>query len=208
MYNKEFVHETLRIGDLNPLTFRVRPTTFFQTNSYACEKLYSKVVDLCKEFVSDDEHLTILDICCGTGTIGLAVGSSLPKSKVLGIDIVESAIQDAYENSVENKITSTEYLVGDVRQYIDRLTNDIDGKCIAIVDPPRAGLHKNVRDHIIFCENIDRLIYIACNPKTLEECMPSLCSVFKPVSSYIVDLFPQTSQMEMIVCFDRIQKKE
>jgi len=204
-YGKPFLHETLHLGGKKPVSFRVQPTAFFQTNSYACEILYRRVVELCKEMVSEEERVCVLDICCGTGTIGLCVASQLPNAIVHGVDIVESSIQDAKYNAQLNNISSANYIQGDVRKKLRELTMKIEKstKCVAIVDPPRPGVHSSVLKALATCDNIDRIIYIACNPETIVDTIPKLSPRYKPVKSFSVDMFPQTAQQEMVVCLDK-----
>lgn len=190
------------------MLFRVQPTAFFQTNTKVTEILMEKIFQICKNTCSkEDEEITVLDICCGTGIIGICVAAGLPNANVIGIDIASSSIQDANCNAKLNNISTVNFIEGDVKTHINKITSSIpsDRKCIAIVDPPRSGLHKKVLNALANCDRIDRLIYVACKPETLVTCLPLLAKSYKPSFSFVVDMFPHTSQIELVMCLDKIK---
>merc|ERR1712110_959658 len=156
-----------------------------------------------------NEPLTVLDVCCGTGTIGLSVAHALPHAQVYGVDIVEASVQDAQHNAKLKRINTASFIAGDARVAIHQLISKAgNGKNVAILDPPRAGVHKKVIKALLACDEIDRIIYVACNPSSLLTCIPDLCKKFQVTGCSIVDMFPQTAQMEMILCLDRCSKRE
>lgn len=134
-------HITEKILDLK---FRISPTAFFQGNTLATEKLYQAVIDLAKP----TEKSIVFDICCGTGTIGLCFAKHC--KRILGVEIIPEAIEDAKHNAKENGIENCSFLAGNADHLINilvkeaRLFNESDENMenIAIVDPPRAGLRE------------------------------------------------------------------
>jgi tRNA/tmRNA/rRNA uracil-C5-methylase (TrmA/RlmC/RlmD family) len=122
VYGKPYIHETLNIPGIRPLTFRVQPTAFFQTNSPGCEILYGKIIDLCRQVAPPSDPFTVLDICCGTGTIGISAAAAFPSAKVFGVDIVEAAIQDAHHNQKLNQVDHAVFFADDARVAIRQLT--------------------------------------------------------------------------------------
>lgn len=209
-YGKKFVTEYLNVP--NKMVFEIQPGSFFQTNTQATELLYKLITSLCMEV---NDLSIIYDLCCGTGTIGLSVASSLlnKQSKpvsVIGIELIKEAIEDANRNAKLNKIENTKYFAADVRNFfevagISRHAH-LSDTAVAILDPPRAGVCKHLLQ-TLRDSNIKRIIYISCEPKILIEASFWLCGTsYKPTSAYFVDMFPHTDKMESIVVYDRIEK--
>jgi tRNA (uracil-5-)-methyltransferase len=125
--------------NLLDLKFRISPLAFFQANTKAAEKLYSKIGDIC----DIDENTIVLDICCGTGTIGLTLAKRC--RLIVGVEIIAEAIEDAKRNSDLNGIKNVEYHCGKAEDVLpDILKRFYNDKVVAIVDPPRAGLRKKL----------------------------------------------------------------
>lgn len=185
-------------------TFRISAKSFFQVNTEACEVLYSKVKDLV-----DGEVL--LDVCCGTGTIGICCAEKV--KKVIGLELVEEAVVDARYNAEANHV-SAEYIVGRAENGIKAVAQQVEGQLIVgIVDPPRAGLHKTILTTLRTTKGLDRLIYVSCNPESMCNDLLQLClpvthkrrgPAFVPQSVQLVDLFPHTPHVESIVHLERI----
>ena len=155
--------------------------------------LYGKV----KENIKNNEG-TILDLYCGTGTIGqiLSHGS---KNKVIGIEIVKDAVIMARENSKFNNL-DCEFIEGDVTEAVKNIKDKIS---FIVVDPPRAGImEKGVRNICKF--NVENIIYVSCNPKTLVEDLKvfSNCG-YKVETIECVDMFPNTYHVETVVLLSR-----
>lgn len=142
------------------LKFRISPLAFFQANTKAAEILYSKIGEIC----DIDESTIILDICCGTGTIGLTLASKC--KLVVGVEIIPEAIEDAKVNSELNNIKNVEWHCGKAEDILPNLLKrHVNDKVVAIVDPPRAGLHIKVIQALRHLRNLESLIYVSCNPE-------------------------------------------
>lgn len=206
--------------------FRISPTSFFQVNTPAASLLYDLVRQWCGEL---DENTTLFDVCCGTGTIGLCIAkNSKALKEIVGLEIVEDAVLDAKANAALNGITNARFIVGKaedtinsvVREYpeIKKLAVQSDSSSgprhsfVAVLDPPRGGVHPKVLRSIRECEAITRVIYISCNPTSLIADASVLTrlaskstpgSAFVPIKAQPVDLFPHTPHTELVMMFQR-----
>jgi len=201
LFGPTHIHENL-MG----LKFRVSANAFFQVNTKSAEILYSKVADFCTK----SHEITLLDICCGTGTIGLSLAKHV--NKVIGIEMCEEAVVDARENAQLNGIKNAEFIVGKAEDVLKDILKRPFVNLVAIVDPPRAGLHMKTVKAIRACATISSLIYISCDKNGLLSNASSLCRPsskklkgvpFKPKKALGVDLFPHTDGVERIVLFER-----
>uniref|UniRef100_A0A8C1QPF3 tRNA (uracil(54)-C(5))-methyltransferase n=1 Tax=Cyprinus carpio TaxID=7962 RepID=A0A8C1QPF3_CYPCA len=200
---EEWIHEEL-LG----LKFRISPHSFFQTNTPAAEVLYSAV----GEWAQLDQDSTVLDVCCGTGTIGISLAKRV--KKVIGIELCQEAVEDAKANAEANGLTNVEFHCGKAEDVFPTVLNAVVSPNVtAIVDPPRAGLHSKVILAIRRAEHLKRLIYVACNAKAAMNNFTDLCRAvsnrvrgapFRPVRAMAVDLFPQTMHCETILLFERV----
>ncbi|KAJ0067697.1 hypothetical protein NL108_009839, partial [Boleophthalmus pectinirostris] len=146
--------------ELLGLKFRISPHSFFQVNTGAAEVLYSAV----GEWAQLDENSTVLDVCCGTGTIGISLAKRV--KKVIGIELCQEAVEDAKVNAKLNELSNIEFHCGKAEDVFPNiLSGTVASNLIAIVDPPRAGLHSKVILAIRRAENLKRLVYVACNAK-------------------------------------------
>lgn len=260
------------------LKFTLSANAFFQVNTCAAEALYH----LAGEWASPSGRSLLLDVCCGTGTIGLTLASRV--KKVVGVDIVEAAILDAAANASLNGVTNCEWVAGDARVVLPDILKryqalikpppatatetetpgtlaasvadrdpeesggeeeeaslaavsaaraaeavtaaaadaaaDASGKVyeyddvVAIVDPPRAGLHKNVLHSLRAETRLQRLVYVSCNPESMALDCSLLCTPqgplgdsggapFRPVKAMAVDLFPHTPHCEAVLLLER-----
>uniref|UniRef100_A0A8C2GY97 tRNA (uracil(54)-C(5))-methyltransferase n=1 Tax=Cyprinus carpio TaxID=7962 RepID=A0A8C2GY97_CYPCA len=199
---EEWIHEEL-LG----LKFRISPHSFFQTNTPAAEVLYSAV----GEWAQLDQDSTVLDVCCGTGTIGISLAKRV--KKVIGIELCQEAVEDAKANAEANGLTNVQFHCGKAEDVFPTVLNAVVSPNVtAIVDPPRAGLHSKVILAIRRAEHLKRLIYVACNAKAAMNNFTDLCRAvsnrvrgapFRPVRAMAVDLFPQTMHCETILLFER-----
>lgn len=200
---EEWIHEEL-LG----LKFRISPHSFFQTNTPAAEVLYSAV----GEWAQLDQDSTVLDVCCGTGTIGISLAKRV--KKVIGIELCQEAVEDAKANAEANGLTNVEFHCGKAEDVFSTVLNAVVSPNVtAIVDPPRAGLHSKVILAIRRAEHLKRLLYVACNAKAAMNNFIDLCRAvsnrvrgapFRPVRAMAVDLFPQTMHCETILLFERV----
>ncbi|KAI7813700.1 tRNA (uracil-5-)-methyltransferase homolog A [Triplophysa rosa] len=199
----EWIHEEL-LG----LKFRISPHSFFQTNTPAAEVLYSAV----GEWAQLDQDSTVLDVCCGTGTIGISLAKRV--RKVIGIELCPEAVEDAKANAEANGLTNLEFHCGKAEDVFPTILNAVVSPSVtAIVDPPRAGLHSKVILAIRKAEHLKRLVYVACNAKAAMNNFIDLCrapsnrvrgAAFRPMRAMAVDLFPQTMHCETILLFERV----
>ncbi|CAI2179536.1 10464_t:CDS:1 [Funneliformis geosporum] len=215
LYGTPFVYE-----EMMNCKFRISPAAFFQTNTLAAELLYQKCGDIIKElYESKDlsESPTLIDMCCGTGTIGIVLSKNLGSTikGVVGIELCEEAIEDAKINASLNGINNAKYILGPVEKNLSALNEfnyGTSGTAIAIVDPPRAGIHKNVINALRTCQAIEHLIYISCDHNAVVQNFMNICRPtsnafpgipFKPVKAVGVDLFPHAKHVELIIEFHR-----
>nr|XP_056715447.1 tRNA (uracil-5-)-methyltransferase homolog A [Euleptes europaea] len=195
--------------ELLGLKFRISPHAFFQVNTAAAEVLYSTIEDWAQ--VSQDT--TVLDICCGTGSIGISLAKKV--KKVIGIELCQEAVEDARANALLNELNNVEFHRGKAEELVPYLVNSLVLQdSVTIVDPPRAGLHSKVILAIRKAEHLKKLIYVSCNPRAAMNNFVDLCrapsnrvkgSPFRPVRATAVDLFPQTMHCELLLYFERIE---
>ncbi|MFL0194858.1 23S rRNA (uracil(1939)-C(5))-methyltransferase RlmD [Clostridium sp. WILCCON 0269] len=185
LYGNDYIMEEI-LG----LKFKISPKTFFQTNSKGAEKLYCIV----KEFLGDCSSKTIFDLYCGTGTIGQIVASNA--KKVIGVELVEEAVESANENARLNKIENCKFIAGDVAKVIETLEDKPD---LIILDPPRPGIHPKALKQIIDF-NVSEIIYVSCNPKTLVQDLKVLIDAGYEIDKVkFMDMFPHTPHVECVV---------
>ncbi|MFA5158430.1 MAG: 23S rRNA (uracil(1939)-C(5))-methyltransferase RlmD [Patescibacteria group bacterium] len=169
-------------------TFQISPESFFQTNSEGVKTLYDKI----KEFANIEIGDEIIDLYCGTGSIGIYL-STLAK-KVIGIEVVPAAIRDANDNARINKIKNIEFICSNINSLAIQQYNN----CIIIVDPPRAGLSKELIQKLSDVK-WKRLIYVSCNPATFARDLRLfmekgiIATKIQPI-----DMFPQTHHTELV----------
>ena len=192
LYGQDYFYEEL-LG----LKFKITPFSFFQTNSLGAEVLY----ETAREYIGDINEKVIFDLYSGTGTISQILA---PVAKeVIGVEIVEEAVEAANENAKLNGLTHCEFIAGDVAKTVNSLKERPD---IIIVDPPRPGIHKDaVRDISKF--NAEEIIYISCNPKTLVVDLQGFESYGYEVKKVrCMDMFPNTPHCETVVLLQRKDK--
>ncbi len=187
------------IEKMEGLSFRIGPKSFFQTNTPQAIKLYS----VARDFAALSGKETVYDLYTGTGTIAQFVSSKA--AKVIGIEYVPEAIEDAKINAAMNGITNCSFFAGDMK---DILTGDFiaeHGKPdVIILDPPRAGIHPDVAEVILDAE-AERLVYVSCNPASQARDMAILSSKYEITAVQPVDMFPHTHHVET-VCALRLRK--
>ncbi|XP_055691986.1 tRNA (uracil-5-)-methyltransferase homolog A [Lutzomyia longipalpis] len=211
----ELLHGKPHITDeIHGLKFRISPESFFQINTPAAEVLYSSIIEL--GAVTKDT--TVLDICCGAGTIGICFAKYC--KRVLGVEIIEEAVKDAKFNAETNNIDNVEFFAGNADDFIFSLMNRpgvSDGDVLAVVDPPRAGIHVKSLTQLRNARKLNRLIYVSCKPKfvtrnwldLMRPCSKTMKGApFKLKKALAVDMFPHTPHMELILLFERTTIEE
>ncbi len=185
---REYVEEVME-----DLKFRIGPKSFYQTNSVQAYELYK----VAREFAGLTGDELVYDLYTGTGTIANFVARRA--SKVIGIEYVADAIEDAKINSEVNGINNTEFYAGDMK---DVLTTDFIASHghpdVMIVDPPRAGMHQDVVD-VILNASPSRIVYVSCNPATQARDIALLDAKYKVTAVQPVDMFPHTQHVENVV---------
>ena len=185
LYGKNHIQEEL-LG----LKFKISPFSFFQTNTKGAEGLYSIV----KEYMGESDNKIVFDLYCGTGTIGQIVAQKA--KKVVGIELIEEAVEAAKENAKLNGLNNCEFLAGDVAEIIKTIKDEPD---IIILDPPRSGVHPKALEYVIKF-NAKEIIYVSCNPKTLVNDLKVLSNEgYKIVKTRVKDMFPNTPHAETVV---------
>lgn len=183
------------------LRFKIGPKSFYQTNSAQAYRLYSVVRDFVREGVPACEKPVVYDLYTGTGTIALFL-SALAR-KVVGIEYVPEAIEDAKVNARENGIDNAEFFAGDMKDVLNAEFIAAHGQPdIVVLDPPRAGIHPDVAQVLLACAP-QRMVYVSCNPATQARDL----SVFAPQYDILhvqpVDMFPHTTHVENVVSLVR-----
>ena len=175
------------------LTFRVGPKSFYQTNSKQAYELY-KVARRMAALGGDE---LVYDLYTGTGTIANFVARNA--KRVIGIEYVEDAVADAKLNSQLNSIANTRFFAGDMKDVLsDEFVAQNGRPDVIIVDPPRAGMHKDVVD-VILRASPDRIVYVSCNPATQARDIAMLDAKYRVVEVQPVDMFPHTHHVENVV---------
>ena len=181
---------------MNELKFKIGPKSFYQTNSEQALNLYQHVKDYAK-ITSED---VVYDLYTGTGTIANFVAKGA--KKVVGLEYVPEAIEDAKINSELNKIENTEFYAGDIKDLLTSDFVDEKGKPdIIILDPPRAGLHTNVVKALLHA-SAKRIVYVSCNPATQARDIDLLKEKYKVTLVQPVDMFPHTHHVENIAVLE------
>ena len=183
--------------EMEGLRFKVGPKSFYQTNSEQAYNLYK----VAREFAGLTGNELVYDLYTGTGTIANFVARKA--RKVVGIEYVPEAIEDAKVNSDLNGIDNTLFYAGDMK---DILTNDFIAEHgrpdVIITDPPRAGMHNDVIDVILAAEP-KRIVYVSCNPATQARDLQLLDGKYKVTAVQPVDMFPHTHHVENVVQLER-----
>lgn len=189
------------VEKLSGLSFRIQMESFFQTNPRAAERLYAKAIDYLSE--ETEGKGLILDLFCGTGTIGQLVGSKLTEAEIIGVDIVAKAIEDAKRSAVENGVSNVRFEAADVGKFLLHHP-EYKGKIDAIIlDPPRGGIAPKALKRTIELE-ADTLVYISCNPATLARDTEVLQQQNYDLKKFaLVDQFPHTGHVEAVALFKK-----
>lgn len=185
------------VEEMEGLKFRVGPKSFYQTNSAQALRLYSVARELAD--LKGDE--LVYDLYTGTGTIANFVARRA--RRVIGIEYVPEAIEDAKVNSEVNGITNTLFYAGDMKDVLnDEFIGSHGRPDVMIVDPPRAGMHQDVVDVILRAEP-ERIVYVSCNPATQARDLQLLDAKYEITAVRPVDMFPHTAHIENVVALRR-----
>ncbi len=184
---KDYIEE-----EMEGLRFRIGPKSFYQTNSSQAYELYK----LTRSLADIQKTDIVYDLYTGTGTIALFVAKFA--KKVIGVEYVPEAIEDAKLNAEVNKVENVDFYAGDMKDVLNKEFVDENGQPdVIILDPPRAGMHPSVIDTLLKIE-AKRIIYVSCNPATQARDLESLDVRYKVTAVQAVDMFPQTHHVENI----------
>lgn len=197
LYGQDYIEEEL-LG----LKFKISPFSFFQTNTGGCEVLYQKARDyIMQGSVQLDGDKTVFDLYSGTGTIAQMMAAV--SKRVVGIEIVEEAVEAAKENAKANGLTNCEFIAGDVLQAIDLVEETPD---LIILDPPRDGIHPKALEKILAFQ-VDEMVYISCKPTSLARDLETIIRRGYQVEKVCcVDQFPRTGHVETVCLLSRKDK--
>ena len=183
--------------EMEGLRFKVGPKSFYQTNSEQAYNLYK----VARDFAGLTGEELVYDLYTGTGTIANFV--SRQAKKVIGIEYVPEAIEDAKVNSAINGIDNTLFYAGDMKDMLTQdFINEHGRPDVIITDPPRAGMHNDVIDVILFAEP-KRIVYVSCNPATQARDLSLLDAKYKVIKVQPVDMFPHTHHVENVVLLEK-----
>jgi 23S rRNA (uracil-5-)-methyltransferase RumA len=194
--------DAIIIEDLLGLKFEISMESFFQTNPKSAEKLYNKALD----YVFEEEIPTgkvVMDLFCGTGTIGQIVSTRKNNIQIVGVDIVPEAIEDAKRNALRNNIQGIEFFAADVGKFLKEHPEFIGSISTLILDPPRAGIAPKTLLKAIDL-GAENIVYISCNPSTQARDAETLAKAgYELQKITLVDQFPHTGHIESIVKFKK-----
>ncbi len=183
--------------EMEGLRFKVGPKSFYQTNSAQAYNLYK----VAREFAALTGDEVVYDLYTGTGTIANFVAAKA--KKVVGIEYVEDAIIDARVNAELNGFNNLTFFAGDMKDILTKEFIDIHGRPdVIITDPPRAGMHNDVIDTILFAAP-RRIVYVSCNPATQARDLALLDAAYKVTAVQPVDMFPHTHHVENVVLLEK-----
>ena len=183
--------------EMEGLRFKIGPKSFYQTNSLQAERLYG----VARDFAALTGGEVVYDLYTGTGTIAQFV--SRKASKVLGIEYVPEAIEDARHNAKANGITNCEFFAGDMKDVLNEAFIARHGRPdVIILDPPRAGIHPDVA-RVILEAAPRRMVYVSCNPASQARDLSILCRDYRITAVQPVDMFPHTMHVENVVALER-----
>ena len=194
LYGQDFFYETI-LG----LRFKITPFSFFQTNSKGAEVLYSAA----RDYIGETKDMTVFDLYSGTGTIAQILAPAA--KEVVGVEIVEEAVEAARENAAANGLDNCRFLAGDVLKVLDEIPEKPD---LIVLDPPRDGVHPKALPRII-AYGVDRMLYISCKPTSLARDLGVLIpSGYRVEKVRLVDMFPQTVHVETVCLLSKLHSDQ
>ncbi len=195
-YNgRDFIYEEMNtdFGGINKVRFRIGPKSFYQTNSHQATRLY----EVARDFAGFKGDELVYDLYTGAGTIANFIAGKV--KQVIGIEYVESAIEDAKVNSEINNITNTKFFAGDMREVLDASFTAQNGRPdVIITDPPRAGMHPDVVQRLMEME-AEKIVYVSCNVATQARDLLVLKEKYEVTKIQPVDMFPHTQHVENVL---------
>ncbi len=192
LYGKPEIEESL-CGK----SFLLSPASFFQVHRVQAEKLYYRTI----EYLDPDPDDTLLDLYCGVGSIGICAADHV--KKLVGIEIVPEAIENAKKNALLNEVSNALFYAGKVEKILSSSLKNMKAD-VVILDPPRKGAEKEVL-HALGTMEAKKIVYVSCNPTTLARDLKILSSYgYQLVKIGVTDMFPMTSNIENVVLLRKV----
>ena len=190
LYGQDYFYEEL-LG----MEFKITPFSFFQPNSRGAEVLYNTV----REYIGDINNMTVYDLFSGTGTIGQVLA---PVAKeVIGVEIIEEAVEAAKENAQHNGLSNCRFIAGDVFKVLDEIEENPD---VIVLDPPRDGIHPKALPKILDY-GVDKIVYISCKITSLARDLEMIQGRgYKVVKAVAVDQFCETVHVETVCLLQKV----
>ena len=195
---------------MESLRFKIGPKSFYQTNSAQAYRLYSIVrsfaldkdgLSASDKYVAVTENPVVYDLYTGTGTIALFLSGMA--SKVVGIEYVAEAIEDAKANAQLNSIGNCVFYAGDMKDVLNASFIESNGQpSVVVLDPPRAGIHPSVANVLLEAAPA-RIVYVSCNPASQARDLALFADAYDILAVQPVDMFPQTQHVENVVFLAR-----
>ncbi len=180
------------VDKISEFTFKIHPNAFFQTNTAQAEKLY----EIARTYAELDDGDIVYDLYCGVGTLSLFM--SKPAKQVLGIELVDVAVENARFNATENKVENASFIKGDMKDvFTQEVVDKYGAPNVLITDPPRAGMHPAVVERLVELK-VPRIVYVSCNSSTMARDLKELNKVYEIEKVQPVDMFPQTYHIEAV----------
>jgi len=176
------------VDNIGPYAFRISANAFFQTNSLGARRLYEQVV----HFADPQGGERVLDLYSGTGTIPIFLAGRV--GRITGFELSAGAVRDARANCERNGITNCRFMAGDIRDTLPQVSEAAD---LMVIDPPRAGMHKEVVQQVLAASPA-RIIYVSCNPATLARDLSLMSVGYEVLEVQPVDMFPHTFHIEAV----------
>lgn len=194
--------ESVVVEKMLGLSFEISMESFFQTNPKSAERLYTKAIDYVCDHARDGG--VIMDLFCGTGTIGQLVAQRVNAGEIIGVDIVEEAIEDAKRNAKRNKLEHLHFYAADVGKFLSLHPEYLNRIDTIVLDPPRAGIAPKTLQKVMAL-GASHLVYISCNPSTQARDTETLeQGGYKLTKLSLVDQFPHTSHIEAIAVYEKV----
>lgn len=187
-YETPLAGERVLLDRIGAFEFELSANSFFQTNTLGAKRLYDTVVAYAG--LTGTEH--VVDLYCGAGTIAIYLAGMA--GSVTGLEMAQSAVDDARRNCRRNGITNCEFISGDVRRTLPQLTRTPD---VMIIDPPRAGMHPDVVDQVLAMRP-QTIVYVSCNPATMARDIGLIKAHYQIMEVQPVDMFPHTYHIEAV----------
>lgn len=191
LYGQDYFYEEL-LG----MEFKITPFSFFQPNSGGAEVLYNTV----REYIGDIDNLTVYDLFSGTGTIGQMLAPVA--KKVIGVEIIEEAVDAAKENAAHNGLSNCKFIAGDVFKVLDEIEEKPD---VIVLDPPRDGIHPRALPKILDY-GVDKIVYISCKVTSLARDLEMMqARGYEVVKCVAVDQFVHTVHVEVVCLLSKLK---